>query len=64
MSPTHQQYIVECAERCERELACEFAHVSVGDFESAARSADRAELYSYLAFVFATCGRVHWRVGV
>lgn len=50
LSEVQRQRIVECAERCEREMGLGSTYVRVGDFESAAICAERAEVNSCIAF--------------
>jgi len=53
LSEEQRQRIVAAAERCERELWLESTYVGVGDSESAAACAEKAEVDSNIAFWYA-----------
>lgn len=53
MTFADRDFIVDCARRCERQLALESTYVRVWDWESAAVCADHAEAESSLAFAAA-----------
>lgn len=57
LSEVQRQRIVECAERCERQMGLESTYVRVGDFESAAVCAELAEVDSFFAFTMSERGR-------
>lgn len=50
LSEVQRQLIIDAAERCEREMGLESTYFRVGDFESAAICAERAEVDSGIAF--------------